>query len=247
MSAVELRQHRSEAVGPGSNLCRVRYFHNFSDIYDFTEQNLILFFFPPLNHKMLSYQKFSETLKSSPTKYFVSERKKVSKEYRDTNPPLSYPYIFFHRKKLVKHRKDPLRSFTVLWDRKFSTKPWSPPLVCMKTFRVRSYWSTEAFIYKFFGNVRQWIFNGEKWYTLLMRKRFDTRVFRNIEWLNHEIFRRSETKDFGQKIVISPSDWKNFSIPESFWCIELFPNKFFLFCETNKFEPKVVIPLFRVK
>ena len=99
----------------------------------------------------------------------------------------------------------------------------------------------------FFDTVRQWIFNGEKWYTLLMRKRFDTRVFWNIEWLNHEIFRRSETKDFGQKIVITPSDWKNFSIPESFWCIELFPNKIFRFCETNKFERKSWYPTFRIK
>ena len=64
--------------------------------------------------------------------------------------PLSLIHIFFfHRKELVQHRKDPLRSFTFLWDKKFSTKPWSPPLLCMKTFRVRSYWSTEGFIYKF--------------------------------------------------------------------------------------------------
>ena len=33
MSAAGLGQQCSEAVGPGSNLCRVRYF------YDFTEQN----------------------------------------------------------------------------------------------------------------------------------------------------------------------------------------------------------------
>ena len=39
MSAMGLGQQRSEAVGPRSNLCRVRYFYDFSNIYDFTEQN----------------------------------------------------------------------------------------------------------------------------------------------------------------------------------------------------------------
>ena len=33
------RQQHSEAVGPGSNLCRVKYFYDFTDIYDFTQQN----------------------------------------------------------------------------------------------------------------------------------------------------------------------------------------------------------------
>ena len=32
MSAVGLGQQRSEAVGLGSNLCRVRYFYDFTDI-----------------------------------------------------------------------------------------------------------------------------------------------------------------------------------------------------------------------
>ena len=38
MSAVGLGQQRSKAVGPGSNLCCVRCFYDFTDIYDFTEQ-----------------------------------------------------------------------------------------------------------------------------------------------------------------------------------------------------------------
>ena len=33
MTAVGLRQQGSEAVGPRSNLCRIRYFHDFTDIY----------------------------------------------------------------------------------------------------------------------------------------------------------------------------------------------------------------------
>ena len=44
MSAVVSGQQRSEVVGLVSNLLRVTYFHDFTDIYDFTEQNLNLFF-----------------------------------------------------------------------------------------------------------------------------------------------------------------------------------------------------------
>ena len=65
-----------------------------------------------------------------------------------------------------------------------------------------------------------------------------------------ETLNGSTTKYFGalRQKILDRKSWcpllieKNFSIPESFWCIELFPNKIFWFCETNKFEPKVVIP-----
>ena len=50
MSAVALGQQRSEAVGPGSSLCRVRCFYNFTDIYYFTEQNRDDTPPPPLFH-----------------------------------------------------------------------------------------------------------------------------------------------------------------------------------------------------
>ena len=65
-----LGQQRSEVVGPGSDLCRVRYFYYFTDIYDFTEQNR---YNPPFLHlKFFRYQKFSGKQEGSLTKIFVS-------------------------------------------------------------------------------------------------------------------------------------------------------------------------------
>ena len=52
MSAVGLEQKRSEVVGSGSNLCRARYFSDFTDIYSFTETNFHSFVIPPLTHKI---------------------------------------------------------------------------------------------------------------------------------------------------------------------------------------------------
>ena len=57
MSTVGLGQQRSEAVGPGSNLCRVRYFYDFTGIYDFTEQNRDNP--PPLTHTIFSKPEIS--------------------------------------------------------------------------------------------------------------------------------------------------------------------------------------------
>ena len=60
-----LGQQRSEAVGPGSNPSRVRYF------LDFTEQNRDTPL-PLLPIKSFRYQKFSGIREGSLTKFFVS-------------------------------------------------------------------------------------------------------------------------------------------------------------------------------
>ena len=57
---------------------------------------------------------------------------------------------------------------------------------------------------KFFGTVRQKIFDGKLWYSLLCIKFFDTSKFLK-HWRDaHEIFRHCETKNFRQKNVIPP-------------------------------------------
>ena len=70
MSAVGLGQQRSAAVGPGSNLWLVRYFYDFTDIYEFTEQNRDT---PPLLPIIFfRYQKFYGKQEVSFAKFFVS-------------------------------------------------------------------------------------------------------------------------------------------------------------------------------
>ena len=69
---------------------------------------------------------------------------------------------------------------------------------------------------KFFGTVRQKIFDGNLWYPLLCIKVFDTPNFLR-HWRDaHEIFRHCETKNFLRKILIlpPPSLIQTFSIPE---------------------------------
>ena len=50
--------------------------------------------------------------------------------------PISYPEIFFDTRKFLKHRRDSLRSFLILSDRKFLRKPWCP-LSCIGIFDIR--------------------------------------------------------------------------------------------------------------
>ena len=67
---------------------------------------------------------------------------------------------------------------------------------------------------KFFGTLRQKIFDGNLWYPLLSINFFDTPTFLK-HWRDaHEIFRHCETKNFRRKNVIPPSMHKFFRYPE---------------------------------
>ena len=69
---------------------------------------------------------------------------------------------------------------------------------------------------KFFGIVRQKIFDGNLWYPQLCKKFFDTPKFLK-HWRDaHEIFRHCETKNFRRKLVIPPIMHKIFRYPK-FW------------------------------
>ena len=70
---------------------------------------------------------------------------------------------------------------------------------------------------KFFGTMRQKIFDGNLWYPLLCIKFFDTPNFLKHRRDAHEIFRHYETKNFRRKNVIPP-----------FSSIKLFETKNFL-------------------
>ena len=91
---------------------------------------------------------------------------------------------------------------------------------------------------KFFGTVRQKIFDGKLWYPLLCIKFFDTPNFLKHWRDDHDIFRHCETKNFRRKNVIPPSMHKIFRYPKlsetlkgcprNFSSIKLFETKNFL-------------------
>ena len=84
---------------------------------------------------------------------------------------------------------------------------------------------------KFFGTVRQKIFDGKLWYPLLRIKFFDTPNFLK-HWRDaHEIFGHCETKNFRRKNVTTPPP----PPPPTFLSIKLF--------ETRNFLKKSRIPL----
>ena len=87
--AVWLGQQFSEVVGPGSNLCRVWYFNDFTDIYDFTDQNRDTP--PPLTHKIFSIPEiFWKTGGFSYQVFrFGPVRQSFFRQYRDS-PSLMY-------------------------------------------------------------------------------------------------------------------------------------------------------------
>ena len=68
----------------------------------------------PLIHKIVQYQKFSETQKGSRTKYFGT----LSQKYCNGKLFLK----FFDTRKFLKHRRVPVRSFSVLRVKNFSTE-----------------------------------------------------------------------------------------------------------------------------
>ena len=115
MPAVWLGQQRSEAVGPGSNLCRARYFYDFTDIYDFTQQNV--------DTPLSLTQKFFSTRNLMETGGFPYQvfrfgpvRQNFFRQYSDAPPPLlcmkffdtkiflkqGFPYEFFRHRETKK-------------------------------------------------------------------------------------------------------------------------------------------------
>ena len=68
---------------------------------------------------------------------------------------------FFDTRIIVKHRRVRLRSFSVLWDNKFSEENRDIPLICIKFFDTRNYWNTEGFPYENFWHCETKIFQGK--------------------------------------------------------------------------------------
>ena len=108
---------------------------------------------------------------------------------------------------------------SALWDEKFSTENCDTPYYAYKFSIPQIFGNIEGVPTKFFGTVRQKIFDVNLWYILLCIKFFDTPDFLKHWREAHQFFRHCETKTFRRKNVIPPIMHKIFPIPQTFWNI----------------------------
>ena len=100
---------------------------------------------------------------------------------------------------------------------------------------------------KFFGTVRQKIFDGRLWYPLLCIKFFGTPNFLK-HWRDaHEIFRHCETKNFRRKIVIPPIMHKIFRYPKFSEALKGCPRNFSALWDQNFLTEKGDTPFSFIK
>ena len=88
---------------------------------------------PPLIHKFFRYQKFCET-EGTPYEVFRSCETKNFRQNHDAPRPLVNENFRF--KNFFKHRRSLLRSFSALWDQKFSTEKRDTPLSDASNFSI---------------------------------------------------------------------------------------------------------------
>ena len=119
----------------------------------------------------------------------------------------------FDTSTFLKHRRNPLRTFLVLWDENFSTKNHDLSLLSSKIFNTRNLWKTKALhSEKFRYPETKKIY---KVVVLLAYKQFlIPERFWNTEVFSYDSFWYCETKNFQQKIMIYPSYAQKYSITE---------------------------------
>ena len=81
----------------------------------------------------------------------------------------------------LKPGRDPLRSFLVLWDKKFRQKGWYPPLMLKIFWYPKLSETPKGSPTKCFGSMRRKSFRRKSWYTPLMHK-----IFGYPKLLKHE-------------------------------------------------------------
>ena len=170
---------------------------------------------------------------------------KISTENRDM-PPLihkvfSIPEIFWKTEGFLYKvfRFGPVRQ-------KMSTKPWCPPPSYAWKFLRKNFSETpNCSPMKYFGTVRQKLFDGKSWYPpppLLSIKFFSlSEFFWNTEWFPGEVFSVLwDKQNFDKTVKLPPSFAWKFSIPEFFQNTEVF-YEFYRHCETKIFQRSLVI------
>ena len=205
-----LGQQPSEAVGPGSNLCRVRYFCNFTGIYDFNKQNRDTSSLLPLN--FFDTRKFWET-GGFPSQVFRfgPVRQSFFWQYRDAPPPPTPLCIkFFDSRNFLKHwRVFPRNSFGTVRQKLFDGKLWYPPPPLSLIHKIFStpenFWNTEGTPYEVFRSCETKNFQQSHGAPSYTWKFSIVEFFWNTEGLPDEVFRYCETESCRQKIVTYPS------------------------------------------
>ena len=195
MAAVGLGQQGSEAVGPGLNLRRVRFF------YDFTEQNRVI---PPLLPiKIFSIPEIFWKTGRFPCQVFRfgPVRQNFFPQYRKAPPHLCIK--FFDTRSFLKHWMVPHGFF---WDcdtKNFWRQTVIPPSLIHKLFSiVKSFWNTEGTPYEIFRScetkfsIKPWCLPSYTW------KFSRPECFWKTEGFSYEVFRYCETKIFERKVVI---------------------------------------------
>ena len=118
----------------------------------------------PIMQKIFRYPKFSETLKGCPRNFLALWDIKISTEIRDM-PPLIHK--FFSIPEIFPKTRVPLQSFSFRSsEKKSSEKTVMPPSYAWKFSIKEIFWNIEGMPTKFFGTVRQKVFDGKTWYPL---------------------------------------------------------------------------------
>ena len=125
--------------------------------------------------------------------------------------PLLLSLKIFHTRKFLKHRRVPLRTISVPWDKKnFDGKSWHRPLSSSQNFSIpESSWKTEGFLYEMLRHSeRQKLFSRKFWNPLLLSKKLSVaEYFRNTERFFCEVLWYCENKKFRRKIMTTVSSF----------------------------------------
>ena len=198
MIAVWLGQQRSQAVGSGFESLSCQIFLRFT---------LSIFWCPKLVQQWRVPLRCFDVFRHCETKKIFDGKSWYSP------PPLIHKLFGYRKFSETQHRRVPLRNFSALWDKKFSTENLDttplPRPSYSNFFGTRNQCNSKGFPY---GNFRH-CETENFWRKLLILPPpllsinfFATGNFlkHSAEGFNHEIFRHCETKNFRRKILIPP-------------------------------------------
>ena len=140
--------------------------------------------------------------------------------------------------KLLKHKKVPLRIFSVLWAKKTDEDRDARPLCLPQHFSIsKTFWNTEKFLYETFRYLETNIFEAQSWSPDLS---FLQHFLHLENYLKHRMVPWGTILVLWNKIVLRriviPLPFlcmKKFDA-RFFWIEEVFPNEMFHYCETKK-------------
>ena len=146
------------------------------------------------------------------------ETKKIRWKFVLPPPPL-LSRIVFHTRNFLKHRRVPVRSFSVLWDKKFSVKPLcSPDQLCSPSYAWKFpipelFWNTKGFPYEFFRHCETKNFQRKVMISLSYAKNFSIpEIFWNTEVFSNEFFWYWDKKFWTKSCIKYKNQWWN-------WCL----------------------------